>query len=98
MQATRTIAIAKPVIQRAMTDDPGLGQSWAAYLAREVQATRARAEILALRTVAGRLDAWLAMHAGVMPPRGDWKSIAGEIGVSAEALYREMAKRRAQTS
>jgi len=98
MQDTRTIAIAKPVIQRAMTDDPALAQNWAAYLAHEVQATRLRAEILALRTVAERLDAWLAMHGGHMPPKGDWKSVAGEIGVSAEALYREMAKRRARVS
>ena len=98
MQATCTIAIAKPVIHRAMTDDPALAQNWAAYLAHEVQTTRLRAEILALRTVAERLDAWLVMHGGAMVPKGDWKSVAGEIGVSAEALYREMAKRRARAS
>lgn len=94
VQNTRTLCIAKPVIHAAMARDSGLAQSWAAFLAHEVQATRLRAEILALRTVAERLEAWLAMHNGAMAPRGDWKSVAGEIGVSPEALYRELAKRR----
>ena len=43
--------------------------------------------------VSARLDAWLAWH-GELPPRGDWKQLADQIGVSPEALYREMARRR----
>ena len=93
-QETQTVSIAKARVTTAMADDPTLARNWAAYLAREVQATRFRAETLALRTVAERLDAWLAMHGGRMPPRGEWNTVAGEIGVSAEALYRELAKRR----
>ena len=46
-----------------------------------------------IKTVAKRLDAWIASH-GETPQKGDWRMIAREIGVSAEALYREMAKRR----
>jgi len=39
-----------------------------------------------------RLDAWLAWH-GDLPSKGDWARLVDEIGVSPEALYREMAKR-----
>ena len=93
-QPTRTVCIPKATVQAEMTRDPALTRAWAVFLTREVQATRARAEILALRTVANRLDAWLAMRGGDLPDKGGWKSVAGEIGVSAEALYRELARRR----
>jgi len=74
--------------------DSSFAQAWMAYLSGEVQAARARAEILSLKTVSSRLEAWLAWHDGVLPAKGTWKSIAAEIGVSAEALYREIGRRR----
>lgn len=60
--------------------------------AKEVQAQRARIEILRLRRVAERLDAWLDFHGE--PPKGEWISVADQIGVSPPALYRELARRR----
>ena len=48
---------------------------------------------LSLRTVAERLDAWIAAS-GRYPAKGEWKTVAAEIGNSPEALYRELAKRR----
>ena len=66
----------------------------AVYLAREVQNTRARAEILSLKTVSQRLKAWLAWNNDRLPPKGQRKTLAIEIGVSPEALYREIAKGR----
>ena len=51
-----------------------------------------RAEILALKTVAERLDAWIAWHEQ-RPAKGKWRHVAEEIGVSPEAFYRELAKR-----
>lgn len=60
--------------------------------AKEVQALRARIEILRLRRVTDRLDAWLLLYG--MPPKGEWVRVANEIGVSQPALYRELAKRR----
>jgi CRP-like cAMP-binding protein len=60
--------------------------------AKEVQAQRARIEILRLRRVADRLDAWLDLHG--KPPKGEWIMVAERIGVSPPALYRELAKRR----
>jgi len=70
-----------------------LADAWNRYLAREVQATRLRAEILSLKTVASRLDAWLSLHSGQLPEKGEWKILATQIGVTPEALYREIARR-----
>lgn len=69
-------------------------RSWSRHLAAEVQAARYRSEILSRKTVAGRLDAWLNWHEEGLPPKGEWKSIAAQIGVSTEAFYRELARRR----
>ncbi len=92
---TRTRCFSKPELRAAMARNDALMLAWAGYLAHEVQATRFRAEILAIRTVAQRLDAWLANSGGTLPEKGAWHNLATEIGVSAEALYRELAKRRA---
>jgi hypothetical protein len=53
-----------------------------------------RAEILSLKTVSARLDAWMDWNGGVLPNKGEWKLVAGEISVSPEALYRELGRRR----
>lgn len=91
---TETLAVSVAALRRQLAVDPALAEAWAAHLALEVQAARLRAEILALRSVADRLDAWLVWHDGRLPPRGEWKLVADEIGVSPEALYRELARRR----
>jgi CRP-like cAMP-binding protein len=81
-------------VTEAIGRDPELACSFAQYLALEVQRARARAEIVSLRTVGDRLDAWLALNGDVLLPRGRWREVAGEIGVTPEALYRELARRR----
>ena len=91
---TRTFAVARSAVRTLLTVDPGFAQAWALHLAHELQATRLRAEILSLRTVAERLDAWIAWNGDGVPPRGTWRTVASEIGTSPEALYRELAKRR----
>jgi len=50
---------------------------------------------LSMQTVAERLDAWLAARSGDLPTRGTWRQVSMEIGVTPEALYRELARRRA---
>ncbi len=60
--------------------------------AKEVQIQRARIEILRLRRVCEKLDAWLELYGE--PPKGEWVRVADEIGVSQPALYRELAKRK----
>ena len=95
---TRTRAVDKSVLTAALARNPNLARAWAEHLAREVQAARLRAEILSLRTVAERLDAWVAVNARQFPTKGRWKTVAAEIGTSPEALYREIAKRRGRRS
>jgi len=76
-----------------LTADPALAERWAAHLAHAVQAARLRAEIRTLRTVAERLDAWLG-EGRALPAKGAWQDLAAELGVSREALYRELSRRR----
>jgi CRP-like cAMP-binding protein len=94
--SAQVLAFAKSDIRRHLHKEPDFADAWARHLAHELQKARLHAEILSMKTVAKRLDAWLAWRAGDAPGRGDWKIIAGEIGVSPEALYRELAKRRLQ--
>ena len=94
ISATRTLAFAKADLQLLLQKTPELGNIWARHLARELQRTRMQAEILALKTVAKRLDAWIAWSDSDFPCKGEWKIVANQIGVSPEALYREIAKRR----
>jgi CRP-like cAMP-binding protein len=89
-----TRAYAKPGLKKLLAKSPGFSDVWASYLAQELQRTRLRAEILSLKTVAQRLDAWIAWRGAGLPEKGEWKLLASEIGVSPEALYREIAHRR----
>jgi CRP-like cAMP-binding protein len=77
-----------------LSKDPPFSILWSAHLAREVQSARYRSEILSSKTVAQRLDGWLSWYKNELPDKGQWKSVAEQIGVSPEALYRELAKRR----
>ena len=85
----------KKAFIKLLRDDWQFSQLWAAYLAREVRTARTRSEILSRKTVAERLDGWMAWQEYERPEKGQWKSVAEQIGVSPEALYRELAKRRA---
>ena len=79
---------------RALHRDTGWLLDFAAHLASEVQRARARAELLALKKVSERVDAWFSLHPQQTPERGRWADWANELGVSPEALYRELARRR----
>jgi CRP-like cAMP-binding protein len=87
-------ALPAAAFRQTLAADPGLAADWTAHLARAVQAMRHRGEILAMRRLSDRLDAWLDWHDGALPAKGAWKTLAAEIGVSPEALYREIARRR----
>ncbi len=90
-------AFAKTDVQQRLRREPNFADAWARHLAHELQQARLHAEILSIKTVAKRLDAWITWHGGEAPGRGNLKIVASEIGVSPEALYREMAKRRLQS-
>lgn len=86
--------IPKARVAALRDQEPGWLCEFAAHLASEVQRTRARAQLLSLKRVQARLDAWLALHGGRLPARGLWVELAFELGVTPEALYRELARRR----
>jgi len=92
---TKVRGIAKQRLLKKFRREPGFAEAWAIHLGRELRQSRLKSEILSLKTVASRLDAWLKWHPGGMPEKGAWKQIASQIGVSPEALYRELAKRKA---
>jgi CRP/FNR family transcriptional regulator, dissimilatory nitrate respiration regulator len=53
---------------------------------------RAGDPVRSLKTVAARVDAWMSLNDRPLPPKG--RQVAAEIGVTPEALYRELADRR----
>lgn len=91
---TRLRVVPRQRLRGRLRSDPELAEALASHLAREIQRLRFRSELLSPPKVASRLEAWELWH-GALPPRGEWKQLAQQIGVSPEALYREMAKRRA---
>jgi CRP-like cAMP-binding protein len=89
----RLFAVSRTLVEDAVTRDPTIARLWTKHLASEIQRTRAKMEIVSLKTVAERLDAYLGLG-GKLPPRGKLRRLASELNVSPEALYRELASRR----
>lgn len=87
----RSIPVAE--FRGKLSSDTSIARTWAEGLAHALQAARMSAEIRTLRTVSERLDAWLAVN-GSLPAKGEWQDLAQILGVSREALYRELSARR----
>ena len=81
-------------VQALIANNQQAATAFAAHLGREVREARMRAEILSLKRVSERLDAWLIWNDNALINKGKWHQVAKEIGVSPEALYRELARRR----
>lgn len=90
-----TALLPRHVFVARLRSDPDLAELWARNLARAVQAARLRAEIRSLPRVADRLDAWLVVGHS-LPDKGRWQEVAAELGVTREALYRELSRRRSE--
>ena len=81
-------------VRAALDSEPALTRDLARHLGEEVRRMRSKVELLSHRTVAERLDCWLALNGGSLPQRGHWRSVAEDIGTSPEAFYRELQRRR----
>ena len=93
VEPTQLAVVDKSDFLAALDHNPTLSRAWACMLANSVQAARMRAEIRSLPTVASRLEAWLE-QGNALPQKGHWQSLAAELSVSREALYRVLARRR----
>jgi CRP/FNR family transcriptional regulator, dissimilatory nitrate respiration regulator len=85
-------ALPRAVFLSALRELPNAALSLIEVHAKEVQGQRSRIEILRLRRVADRVDAWLDLYGE--PAKGEWTRVADAIGVSQPALYRELSRRR----
>ena len=83
-------------IEAALVSDPELARAMTRHLAHEVHRSRAIAEILSLKTVTERVTAWMVLNDSGLPPKGRWRQLAAEIGITPEAFYRELARRRSK--
>ena len=74
--------------------NPAASELWMRHLGRTAQEARFRAEMISLKKVDDRIDAWIDWTRLDLPDRGKWKGLAEELAVTPEALYRALAKRR----
>ncbi len=91
---TRLLRLDRNIFRQHLARTPESGLAWAECLAHGLRQARARAEILSLKTVRERLDAWSTLTQTDNGETLSWKAVAEELGVSPEALYRELARRR----
>jgi CRP-like cAMP-binding protein len=91
---SRLTRVERKDVQARMSTDPEAIRAWSQSLTQSLQAARTRAEILSLKTVQERLDVWQSLQGRGDAMPSSWKSVANEIGVSPEALYRELGRRR----
>ncbi|MBI3452136.1 MAG: Crp/Fnr family transcriptional regulator, partial [Rhodospirillales bacterium] len=91
---TRTRSVSKNAVRARLLEQPEFAAAWHDRFVHIFHDTALRAEIFSRKTVAERLDAWIAANGGKLPAKGTWKTVAAEIGTRPETLYREIAKRR----
>jgi len=94
-EPSELLALPKKIVLERLHATPVSAVAMVAETSREVQQLRARIEILRLKRVSDRLDAWFEIFDA--PGKGQWVDVAEAIGVSPPALYRELARRRAET-
>ncbi len=90
---SRAKRISTAVFHQRLASDTSLQYVCAKALAHGLQAARMNAEVRTLRTVAEKVDVWLESNLA-LPPKGELQILAQVLGVSREALYRELAKRK----
>lgn len=85
----------KPAILKAARDNPEASLLLLGHFAHKLQALRARTALFGIRSAPERVLAWLRLQPqenGVVEIKRTWKQIAGELGLTHEAVYRALAK------
>ena len=82
-------------VRRGFETQPGDASMLAAHLARQAQQLRSRVALLTIRSAEERLIAYLdslrADAGAIVDPGHSWTTVASEIGLSHEAVYRALA-------
>lgn len=86
--------VRRTVFRQALPDAPDLHYAFSHYLADNLREARAISEIKSLKGIGERLDAWVALKGEASLKKGELTAIAAQIGMSREALYRELSARR----
>lgn len=88
------VAIPIEPLRQALVSDPAFAMRWIAMLNQELKRLRSQCERLSLRGVADRLLHLIETEGerGRLPLQAGLKSVAAELGVSHEALYRTVAE------
>lgn len=93
--ASRVRVYPKRILLAALRKRPSLFEAFAARLARQLQALRARLELRSIRSARERLVQYLRLSAGddgrTVTIDGHLQDLAADLGLSREALYRTLA-------
>lgn len=85
----------KAALLNALRTDPSNAMSFLALMAHQVIELRQRIEVMKVRSAKERVMLYLDLHAGsdgrTVKLQGPVQDIAGELGLTREALYRTLA-------
>jgi CRP-like cAMP-binding protein len=85
----------KAALLIALRTDPANAMSFLALMAHQIIELRQRIEVMKVRSAKERVMLYLDLHAGsdgcTVNLRGPLQDIAGELGLTREALYRTLA-------
>jgi CRP-like cAMP-binding protein len=91
---SRVLVYPKSALRAAFRHDPSAALAFAEHLAHQVQRLRARLELVGQRSARARVLGYLHLLAGgaaTLTLDRTWKTVATELGLSHEALYRTLA-------
>jgi CRP-like cAMP-binding protein len=88
------VAIPIETLRQSLLSDPAFAMRWVGMLNQELKRLRAQCERLSLKGVRDRLLHLIESegHRGRLPLDAGLKSMASELGVTHEALYRTVAE------
>lgn len=88
------LSVPTAAVRDLIAADPDQARAFAAFFAGQVRELRSRIEILRIKRAPDRLLAWLRSRAKgnplVLNLQSPWTHVAGEIGLTPEALYRAL--------